>query len=350
MARRVTKGFVQLEWVCPNCDGRNPGPEKTCQSCGAPQPENVQFQRAAEEKIITDEKVAEAVRSGADIHCGFCGTRNPATAITCSQCGGNLEEGMARQKGRVLQAAPTPPKALTCTNCGTENPGTERNCSKCGAPLPRLEAPKPMQAQAGAAQQTVPKKKTNWFLFGGIAAFLVFCCVALAVLFLLPSKSLEGTVTNVQWQTFVPVQEIRAVDYSNERGSPPSDAYNVSCRNESREVCTERVEDTGTGFGEVVEDCHTETEQYCSYTRDEWKTIQTYDLSGNDLFPSYANPSIASDQRVGSTSENLSVYFSTSDGQETYSPKSLSEFQQFTIGSVWTLKLNALGGIVSVER
>jgi hypothetical protein len=62
MARKVTKGFVQLEWVCPNCDGRNPGPEKTCQSCGAPQPENVQFQRAATEKIITDEKVANAVR------------------------------------------------------------------------------------------------------------------------------------------------------------------------------------------------------------------------------------------------------------------------------------------------
>jgi ribosomal protein L40E len=350
MARKVTKGFVQLEWICPNCDGRNPGPEKTCQSCGAPQPENVQFQRAATEKIITDEKVADAVRAGADIHCGFCGTRNPASAVTCSQCGGDIKEGMARQKGQVLQAAPTPPKIVTCTNCGTENPGTEKTCSKCGAPLPKPEIPKPVQVQAGTAQQTAPKKKTNWLLFGGIAAFFILCCVAVAAMFLIPSKSLEGTVTNVQWKTFVPVQEIRAVDYSNERGSPPSDSYNVSCRNESREVCTERVEDTGTGFGEVVEDCRTETEQYCSYTRDEWTTIQTYDLSGNDLFPVYSNPSIASDQRVGSTSEDLTVYFNTPDGQEVYSPKSVNEFQQFQIGSVWTLKLNVLGGVVSVER
>jgi ribosomal protein L40E len=135
MARKVTKGFVKLEWVCPNCDGRNPGPEKTCQSCGAPQPENVQFQRASEEQLVTDEKVAEAVRSGADIHCGFCGTRNPANAVTCSQCGGDLKEGMARQAGRVLQAAPAAPKIINCTNCGFENPGTARTCAQCGAPL-----------------------------------------------------------------------------------------------------------------------------------------------------------------------------------------------------------------------
>jgi ribosomal protein L40E len=352
MARKETKGFVQLEWTCPNCDGRNPGPAKTCQSCGAPQPTDVQFQRAADEKLIKDEKVADAVRAGADIHCGFCGTRNPASAETCSQCGGNLAEGMARQKGRVLQAVPTPPKAVTCSNCGFENPGTSRNCSQCGAPLPRQEAsvpaPAPMQA---SAQTSAPKKKRpTWLIFAGLAAFLAVCCGAIALLFMIPSQSVEGTVANVHWQTSVPVQEQRAVNYSNERGSPPSDAYNVSCRTESEEVCTERVEDTGTGFGEVVEECRTENEQYCNYTRDEWTTIQTYDMNGTDLFPVYANPSIANDQRLGSKTENLNVYFNTSEGQISYSPRSVSEFQQFRIGSVWTLKLNALGGVISVER
>lgn len=350
MNRKVTKGFVQLEWVCPNCDGRNPGPAKTCQQCGAPQPDNVQFQRAAEEKIVTDEKVADAVRAGADIHCGFCGTRNPASAVTCSQCGGDIKEGIARQKGQVLQAAPQAPKVLACANCGHENPGTQTTCAQCGAPLPKTEAPKPATAQAVSAKPAAPKKKTPWLLFAGIAGAFLLCCIVTIVMFMIPSKSVEGTVTAVQWQTFVPVQEMRSVNYSNERGSPPSDAYNVSCRTESEEVCTERVEDTGTGYGEVVVECRTETEQYCSYTVDEWTTIQTYDLSGNDLYPEYSNPSIMSDQRIGNTSEKLTVYFSTSDGQEMYSAKSVSEFQQFQIGSVWTLNLNALGGIVNVER
>jgi hypothetical protein len=46
----------------------------------------------------------------------------------------------------------------------------------------------------------------------------------------------------------------------------------------------------------------------------------------------------------------LTVTFSLPDGQKNYSPGSVSEFQQFQTGSVWTLKLNALGGVVSVEK
>jgi len=350
--RKESKGFVQLEWVCPNCNSRNPGPVKTCANCGAPQPENVQFQRAADEKIITDEKIAQAANAGADIHCGFCGTRNPATATTCSQCGGDLKEGKARQAGQILQAAPTPPKAVTCTNCGTENPGSERTCKQCGSPLPRIapeQRPAQMQTGVSPALKTQPKK-TNWLLFGGIGAFLLICCIAVVFFFVFPSKSVDGTVTNVQWQTSVPVQEVQAVSYSNEQGSPPSDAYNLSCHNEDQEVCEDKTIDKGNGYAEVVKECHTETQQYCDYTMDEWTTIQTYDSNGTDLTPIYADPSITSSQRIGSQSETLTVYFSTSDGQETYSPSSESEFQQFEIGSTWKLKMNALGGVLSVEK
>ena len=148
MARKESKGFVELEWVCPNCDGRNKGSKKTCENCGAPQPDNVKFQRAMDEKVVTDEKSVQAAKAGADIHCGFCGTRNPVTAVTCSQCGGDLKEGKARQAGQILQAAPPAPKVVTCTNCGTENPGSERVCIKCGSPLTRAAAPVAAQTPA----------------------------------------------------------------------------------------------------------------------------------------------------------------------------------------------------------
>ena len=355
MTRRVTKGVIELEWVCPNCDSRNRGSKKACENCGAPQPENVKFQRPSEEKIITDEKVVAAAKSGADIHCGFCGTRNPVTATTCSQCGGDLKEGMARQAGQVLQAAPVQPKTILCKNCGTENPSSERTCSKCGSPLPRAEIPQPAApVQAVAAPSSVDpsamatKRRPNWLLWGGIGAALLICCAALVMLFAVPSRSVQGTVTDVQWQTSVPVQEMQSVNYSNESGSPPSDAYNVSCHTESREVCEEKVVDTGTGYGEVVEECHDVSEQYCDYTVDEWKTLQSYDLSGNDLFPVYADPQVLTDQRVGDASKDFTVQFSTPDGSETYSPDSISEFQQFQVGSTWTLKLNAMGGVLDV--
>jgi hypothetical protein len=173
--------------------------------------------------------------------------------------------------------------------------------------------------------------------------------VALGALFLFPSKSVKATVVNVHWQTSVPVQEIQAVNYNDEPGNPPSDAYNVSCRDDSHDVCEQKTVDKGNGYSEVVEECHKETQQYCSYTLDEWKTIQSYPLEGNDLQPVYESPTVSNDQRLGDPSEDFTVTFSTPNGQETYSPGNVTEFQKFTVGSTWTLKMNAVGGIVGVE-
>jgi ribosomal protein L40E len=351
MGRRRTLGYVQNEWTCPNCSTRNKGSAKTCESCGAPQPENVQFELGADQKFVTDENQIKAAQAGADIHCGFCGARNPATAETCSQCGGDLKEGKAREAGRVMQAPPPPPKVIKCNNCGTENPGTNSVCSNCGAALP-----KPVAAQAVAPKPVMPAakpvtaKKPNWLLIGGIAGFLALCCVAIGFLFLFPTSSTQATVTDVHWQTNVPVQEIQAVRYADEKGNPPSDAYNESCHTESKDVCEQKTVDKGNGYSEVVEECHTESTQYCSYTVDEWTTIQTYTLDGNDLQPVYDSPNLSSDQRIGDKSEEFTVNFSTEKGDKTYSPGTVSEYQQFDIGSTWNLKLNALGGIVSVEK
>ena len=350
--QRRSRGVVQLEWVCPNCQGRNPGPVKTCENCGAPQPENVQFQRAADEKLITDEKVVAAAKAGADIHCGFCGTRNPATATNCSQCGADLKEGKARQAGQMMQAAPATPKVVTCSNCGSENPGSAKTCSNCGAPI-KLNTPVPpqpkMTASAGVAPIAQPKKGINKWVAGGIGAFLLMCCAALIMMFALPTRTLDGTVSSVYWKTSVPVQEVHAVRHSDESGSPPSDAYDVSCRTDSHEVCEDKTIDKGNGYAEVVTDCRTVNEQYCSYTEDEWQTIQTYDLEGYDLDPQYASPSYSTDQRLGSSSADFKVTFSTSDGDMVYSTGSETEFRKYQPGTQWKLKLNAIGSIIGVE-
>jgi membrane protease subunit (stomatin/prohibitin family) len=350
MGRRRTVGYVENQWTCPNCNSRNRGSLKTCENCGAPQPENVKFELPSEQKLVKDEAAVNAAKAGADIHCGFCGTRNPATAVTCSQCGGDLKEGKARQAGQMMTAPPPAPKVIKCNNCGTENPGANSTCMQCGAALPKAQVVPPPAAPQPLTGTVKPAagKKPNWLLIGGILAFLAVCCVAVIAM-LIPSRSVEATVMDVRWQTVVPVQEIRPVNYSNERGSPPSDAYNVSCRDESRDVCEQKTVDRGNGYSEIVEECHTVTDRYCSYTVDEWTTIQTYTLDGNDLRPVYESPSVSSSQRIGDETEDLTVVFSTEDGAKTYSPDTVSEFQQFSIGSTWTLRMNALGGIVSVE-
>jgi ribosomal protein L40E len=350
-----TVGYIRLEWTCPNCSTRNPGPQKTCSNCGAPQPENVKFERPLEEQLVTGEEEIRRAQAGADIHCGFCGARNPGDAVTCSQCGGDLKEGRARQAGQILAAAGGP-KEITCDKCGTVNPASKVTCGKCGAPLPRPVSPAvPVTpaAPAAAAVSPVPGqpagKSMKTGLFLGIGAAVLACCAAVAfALFTLPVSSAQGTVEAVYWKTVVPVQEQQEVRHTDETGSVPSDAYDVSCHDESTQVCEQKTIDKGNGYAEQVEECHDETEKYCSYTVLEWKTVSEVTREGDDLNPIYADPSLASGQRQGSPTTELVVYFSTDKGRKEYKPSTVVEFQQFLSGSSWTLKLNLLGGVVSV--
>ncbi len=350
MARR-TVGYIELEWTCPNCGTRNKGSQKTCVNCGAPQPENVQFEVGANQNLVTDEDAIRAAQAGADFICPYCNTRNSGDAKVCKQCGGDLVEAKRRASGAELRAPAAQPD-VTCTNCGTVNPATNRNCLKCGAPLPRVSAPSVASAASGGVRTGTAstKKKVNPFLIGGIGAVLLICCVALVALFFFPTSSVQATVTDVRWQTSVPVEELHAVNYSDEPGSPPSNAYDVSCHTETKQVCEEKIIDKGNGYGEKVEDCHDESQDYCSYTVDEWQTIQTYTLDGHDFSPVYSQPNISNDQRIGNESVDYTITFDTSKGQKTYSPGDLDTFRQFQVGSVWTLKLNALGGVVSVTK
>ena len=142
---------------------------------------------------------------------------------------------------------------------------------------------------------------------------------------------------------------MRAVHYSNESGSPPSGAYDVSCHDESHEVCQERVVDQGNGYGEVVQDCHDETQQYCSYTVDEWETIQTYTLEGEDsarCMRSRASPRASA---WGTKRSTYTVVFNTESGQKRYSPSDAGGILPVQIGSSWTLSLNAVGAILDVK-
>jgi ribosomal protein L40E len=304
----------------------------------------------ADQNLVTDENAIRAAQAGADFICPYCNTRNSGDAKVCKQCGGDLVEAKRRASGAELQS-PVAQGSVTCTNCGTLNPAANRNCLKCGAPLPRL-APVPSVASAafGGVKSVPPAKKVNPFLIGGIGAALLICCIAILFLFVFPTSSVQATVSDVHWQTSVPVQEFHSVNHSDEPGSPPSDAYNVSCHTESKQVCTEKIVDQGNGYGEKVQDCHDESQDYCSYTVDEWQTIQTYTLDGHDFSPVYSQPSVSSGQRLGNESVDYTVYFDTSKGQKTYSPGSLDDFQQYQIGSTWTLKMNALGGVVSVSQ
>ena len=262
-----------------------------------------------------------------------------------------MKEGRARQSGREMQREAVAAD-VKCTNCGELNPSTRTMCSKCGAPLPRVAGAPSVQGDVSLGAATVTpaaKRKFPWIAVGGVVACLVVVCIGAFMLFA-PSKTVTATVSDVYWQTSMPLQEMQAVNYSDQSGSLPSDAYNVSCHTETTQVCEDKTIDKGNGYAEVVTECHDDSTQYCSYTVDEWKIIQTYTLDGHDFSPRYSQPSIANGQRLGDQTLTLTVSFTGKGEIYSYAPGNLDEFQQFTMGSAWTLHLNALGGVVSVER
>jgi len=358
MARK-TLGYAELQWTCPNCEGVNPGLEKTCGQCGAPQPEDVKFEQAQQAELRQDDEILAQVKAGPDIHCPYCGTRNPGDAEACIQCGGDLVEGRRRESGKVLGAyqAPsdTPEENIACPNCGTENPESAKTCVQCGA---NLRAQQPLSDLPATSQPGKVKRPP----IGMIVVLVVICCaVAALIFFLTRTEATTGVVQSVGWERSIAIEGLGPVEYRDWIDQIPSEAKVGSCEQNvrsiesqpqpnSEEVCgTPYSVDSGSGVAEVVQDCEYQVyDDYCSYALIEWQVVDTASISGNDFYPEWPEPAISTEQRLGQQSESYTVYFDTTQGTLDYAVSNFSEYQQFQIGTQWNLEVNTLGGVVSV--
>jgi ribosomal protein L40E len=315
----------------------------------------VQGQSATQDEAL--KKIADV---GPDIHCPYCGARNPGNAKVCLQCGGDLSEGARRAAGQVVGAyASTPARTMDCPRCHTPNPETNLRCTNCGAPLTR-----PVNVATPAA--SVSRSRSSWMLYAVVALVLVCLCGA-GVWFvstMARSTDATGSVLDRSWHTVVQIQALTPVQLSGWQDEIPNDAKLGQCETRVREVVdqppagaqtnkvcgTPYTLDTGSGVGKVVQDCQYEVMQpYCEYTVMQWGVVQELTRQGKDSSPSYAEAQLTKDQRLGDKSLSFSVIFQTSDNTYTYTPASLEEFQRFTIGSQWILSINGFGQVVDVK-
>jgi len=321
-----TVGYVRLEWTCRRCGGKNPGPEKLCIHCGASLDEQDQFELPETQELVTDAEELKKAAAGPDIHCPYCETRNPAGSTVCKQCGGSLAEGTVRAAGQVVGAPPKP-----------------------------QAAPQPVLSQV---------KGMPWYLFAGIAALLLVCCVG-AYLLTRPSKEVNGVVRDVSWERRISIEALQPVTHEDWHDEIPSDARLGNCQKkehhtqseepapgvEAEKICgTPYTIDQGSGYGKVVQDCvYTVYADWCEYTSQEWQEVDASLANGHDLNPYWPQVNLASGQREGERSEEYQVDLDTEGKSYTYRPSDADEFSQFDVGSKWVLSVNALGGVTSVE-
>ncbi len=353
-------GYVELEWTCPNCGGRNRGQDEVCIHCGAAQPENVTFHQPAEEKIITDAKVVERAKIGPDIHCAYCGTRNPGDAATCANCGADLAEGSKRESGKIVGAHRDQPAAdIKCQYCGTLNSGTALQCKSCGSTLVLEE-----KAIADHSKEQASKSggagRSKWILIAA-GILIVVSCIALFV-FLNRTDNITGQVNNISWQRQIVIMGLVPASYETWRDEVPQNADLGDCREEHRytsdnpqpnsvEICgTPYSVDAGSGFAEVVQDCQYQVyDDLCQYTVLELQPVDSVMLTGIDLNPQWPAVRLQADQQEGERQESYRIVFSADGDQYTYTTRDPQEYEDFVIGSSWILSVNQLGGVVDVE-
>ena len=350
-------GYVELEWTCPTCQARNPGTQTTCSGCGAPQPKDVQFETPAKAEITQDQAKIQEAKTGPDIHCAFCGARNPASAKICHQCGADLVQGKARAAGQVVGAYdPKAPSEIACASCGMTNPATAKACVRCGAPLGQpapAAAPAPAQATAGSG--------TKKLVFIAVAGLFVVALCAL-VFFLFRTSNTVATVQDERWVRTIAVEGQVPVQDTAWRDELPGGVTNVSCRPEvryttdkpqpgAREVCgTPYTVDTGTGMGRVVQDCEYQVyDDRCTYTTSRWGVVDSVSLQGAGFAPQWPAVNLVGNQRMGARSERYECILSDGEKQYSFTLPSFEEYQACKEGTKWKLEVNTLGAVVAAE-
>jgi rubrerythrin len=349
-------GYVELEWTCKRCGTVNPGMNRACSNCGAPISEDDKFELPDQQELLTDKAKLEEAKSGPAIQCPYCSTLNPAGTVSCIQCGGDIQAGLARQAGEVLGAYhPDAVPDKPCPFCSQPVKANAQRCPHCGGSL------------VIAAQPTVkppPSKKIPiWIIIGGIA--LGVLCLASVIVYTVMSNrtsDVTATVSDMRWKLAIDVLEQQPVQNSAWSGDVPSNAENIVCHDEYKEtssnpapnateVCgTPYTIDTGSGAGKVVQDCEYHVyASYCDFTVLDWVVVNTAVAQGTDSNPQWPVFSLAAGQQEGDRHETYQVTFDADGQTYAYGPANKAEFSQFDLGSQWILGINSFGAIKAVR-
>ena len=360
MARK-TVGHVELEWTCKRCGTKNPGLQKTCLSCGAIMEAQDRFELPEQSELISDPAVIAEAERGEDIHCPYCGARNPAGTANCIQCNGSLAEGAGRESGQVLgdfKQGPAPD--VICPACGTANPASAPSCTNCGGSL--AKEPAGTIPAAATASRSWAKSKLSWF--GVVAGILLVLGVITLISLASRKQDIQAVVSGAHWERSIEVMEERLVDHSGWQEQIPSGAITVGCEDRVRttqsdpapgaeEVCgAPYTIDEGNGMGKVVQDCEYRIhDDWCEYKMNEWQVVETHRSRGSDLNPDWPVYALFVGQQEGDRNEDYTVTFQAENEHTySYSPSDAVQFSQFTTGSSWMLKVNGLGSVVDVMK
>jgi hypothetical protein len=199
----------------------------------------------------------------------------------------------------------------------------------------------------------------------GIAILAIVICVAVGIFLvstLLRTEEVVGEVQSVNWTRTIPILGLGPVEYEGWLDEIPADTEIHNCSLEyhhsddepsenSIEVCgTPYTVDTGSGYGEVVQDCIYEIyEDWCTYTQYEYVTVDAVTVTGSDRDPYWPQVTMAEGQIEGEGEETYEIVFQTDEGPYSFTTSDFNQFRQFQLNSRWVLNVSTFNDVVSVE-
>jgi hypothetical protein len=195
---------------------------------------------------------------------------------------------------------------------------------------------------------------------------VLFICGIFAVFALLSGRTeaTTGEVQSVYWERSIVVEEFLPMEYQAWEDQIPSEGQLIGCQDELRsiqpepapnalEVCGTPYElDTGSGFAEVVQDCEYHIyDDFCTFAVQEWQQVEVATISGEDFAPSWPNPALSTEQRLGDQgAERYICVFNAGGEIYEFETNNVNMFQQCEIGSRWDLNVNTFGAVLSIEQ
>lgn len=337
------------KWKCTYCDELNRGRDLKCLACGATREKDVEFiydENAAE---ITDQAELDRVRVGTDWLCETCGASNSNDRDTCKQC--SAPKGSSRNRDVKMVQPPAPP------------PPPPSPPSKI---LPKILA-----------------------TLGIFALFLI-----MLTFYLTRTREATLTVSGVEWQRTVDVEELQTQTKQGWVNDLPKDARILSRRSEVHhtekikvsshsvektvqekvKVGTKKVKtgtkDLGNGYFEdvykdepvyetrsskkiVEEPVYQERPVYqdkATYQVDRWEKVRTEKTEGKDNSPQWPQVNEGSKLRSGKRTEKYMVSFSEAKTGKTYQQEvKADEFSQYKPGTNFKANINKLDTIKNLS-
>ena len=323
-------------WDCVHCEQKGiEGPQRQCPGCGRPRDADVEFYTKDDAPEIDDPQLLQRAEAGADWHCPFCDTDNPAGQVQCLSCGGSDPNAKHREEKIIL------------------------------------DADQPASAESMSPEDRTPKKAKSK---AGLLIFLSILVVigGLVWFFFLRSSPHTVAIDQATWRKSLRIEQLKTETKSGWLDEMPSNARELSRTHKSKTIKvqqgTKKVKvgkkDLGNGmFKDVYKKVPNMVEKqqdavYVTYEIDRWVQNQTLKEERSDgREPKWPSFTATPTRRVASKSSRLILSLKDVKSGKTYSyslkipegAPGMKMLKGYSVGKKFTAMITATGTVKSIK-